>query len=108
MIRFEHIFAKGEDPQYSQPVALDLKGLFHRLDLVSMRETTLSANQWLDQAKRLNFTAHSRDFNGITSSNQDFHSELNENKQRRMSNFEIILNPMEIRTFIVDFSKTKT
>lgn len=70
-----------------------------------MRETTLSANQWLDQAKRLNFTNQIRNVNGSTDTNGNSYSELNKDKRNELSNFKISLNPMEIRTFIVKLSK---
>lgn len=69
-----------------------------------MRETTLSANQWLDQAKRLNFAAQTSNERRSTLANGVFHMEFNTNKWNEVSNFTIHLNPMEIRTFIIELN----
>lgn len=91
LIRFEHIFDKDEDKTYSQPVSFDLiQDLFHGFDVVSIRETSLSANQWLDEVNRLSFTTKRA-------------IKLHETSQNNHTRAKITLNPMEIRTFVVVF-----
>lgn len=107
LIRFEHILAKNEDQQYSQPVTFDFQDVFRGLNVASIRETTLSANQWLDKVNRLKFTAETT--NEIITTTEDFTSNENSAKQNKSTNDEavddltIVLNPMQIRTFVVEF-----
>lgn len=123
LVRFEHIFAKGESAQYSQPVTFDFKDVFRGINVASMRETTLGANQWLSEVERLQFKAKTEadsDENSSTTeipwsteipSSTEFSNEPNEvedetspeyeDKEMNNTNFEITLNPMEIRTFVV-------
>lgn len=98
-MRFEHIFANDEDQKYSQSVSFDVRKIFDQMGfIVSMNETTLAANQWLDQSKRLKFTASTSVDNGVS------HTEFNENTCNDVSNLTIFLNPMEIRSFVINFS----
>lgn len=125
LIRFEHILSKDEDNQYSQPVTFNFQDVFRSFDVVSIRETTLSANQWLNEAKRLHFEAKTEDSNELDSSTGTTTSEVPEqeklqssidisprqyyikaNKHHRAiendeNDFTITLEPMEIRSFIV-------
>lgn len=96
LIRFEHIFEPNEDLFYSQPVSLNLRNVFTMFDMISIRETTLAANQWLDESKRLLFNTDNNDTNKI---NTDSKNDSQPNDDR----FEISLKPMEIRTFIAEF-----
>lgn len=130
LIRFEHILAKHEDEQYSQAVTFNFQDVFRSLDVASIRETTLSANQWLNQAKRLHFKANTDNLNetlasSLTASNQETNEPKNnirphisgrqyfETSNKRhfkrhraaeydQSDLKITLKPMEIRTFIVE------
>lgn len=110
LIRFEHILAKDEDQQHSQPVSFDFQDVFRGLNAASIRETTLSANQWKDEANRLLFTTKTTNSNEINTTTEDFAlDEPNENRTKRdqsltddTEDFTILLNPMEIRTFIVE------
>jgi len=45
IVRLTHIFAVGEDPNFSKPVTLDLTKLFSGVTISSIMETSLSANQ---------------------------------------------------------------
>lgn len=73
LVRFEHILQKNEDVQYSQAVTFNFRDVFRSYDVVSIRETTLSANQWLNEAKRFDFNIKTEDSNEITPSTaEDF------------------------------------
>nr|XP_049466711.1 lysosomal alpha-mannosidase-like [Anopheles coluzzii] len=45
LLRFEHLFEKGEDSQYSLPIQINVQDLFVNVNVVSLRETTLAGNQ---------------------------------------------------------------
>uniref|UniRef100_A0A182M1X9 alpha-mannosidase n=1 Tax=Anopheles culicifacies TaxID=139723 RepID=A0A182M1X9_9DIPT len=87
LIRFEHLFAKDEDTQYSLPVQIDFQHLFADVNVVSVRETTLAGNQWKEDSKRMVYG-------------------LGQNQQGIMSpnvvgnQFLVELKPMEIRTYV--------
>lgn len=132
LIRFEHILAKDEDNSYSQAVTFDFQDVFRAFGIVSIRETMLAGNQWLEDAKRLNFTGKTHVLNEITTSTEGLYtlqeekSESTINPQPHVSprqyfestnnvrfkrqraaefdanDFTITLKPMEIRTFIVE------
>lgn len=70
LVRFEHILAKNEDKQYSQNVTFNLNDVFRSLKMIDIRETTLSANQWLNEASRLKFNSKSEDSNQIQATNE--------------------------------------
>lgn len=107
LIRFEHILAKDEDQQYSQSVTFDFQDVFRGLSVASIRETTLSANQWLDKAKRLQFSSQTTDANEVNTTTEDVTSNANGVNQDTSTDNEttdltIVLKPMEIRTFVVE------
>lgn len=106
LIRLEHILEKNEDSEYSKAVTFNFQDMFHLFDIISIRETTLSANQWLEKVERLEFTAETDNKSNISAS-QDKLNEENPKMESNLYNlskesFQIILNPMEIRTFIVE------
>lgn len=112
LIRFEHILEKGEDDHYSQPATFNIEDVFRGLNIASVRETTLSANQWLDEAKRLNFTNKIENSNSFGTEQKESEriSSAKQFKNHHHRSFEsnddddltITLNPMEIRTFIIE------
>ncbi|KAG5887526.1 hypothetical protein JTB14_022138 [Gonioctena quinquepunctata] len=72
LLRLEHIFEKNEDETLSADITVQLKYLFQPHLIKSIKETTLGANDWLPGT---NITGY---------------------------NYEIVLSPMQIRTFIVE------
>ncbi|KAF5279397.1 hypothetical protein FQA39_LY05507 [Lamprigera yunnana] len=141
LLRFEHVLEKHEDPVLSKPVTIDLRGLFSSFEITSYRETTLGANQWLSENKKLMFNSSSEqelvyhyqaarnkvdndvehlmnDARWVEGArrwlrNQDESNDVNvkqymtvdsgdSNESSLTENFVITLNPMQIRTFIVD------
>ncbi|XP_041778570.1 lysosomal alpha-mannosidase-like [Anopheles merus] len=92
LLRFEHLFEKGEDSQYSLPVQINVQDLFVNVNVVSLRETTLAGNQWKEDSIRL-----------------DYGQKQNNNTNRTVIENEFIveLNPMEIRTFVIRLEKKK-
>lgn len=105
LVRFEHILAKNEDQQYSEAVTFDFQDVFRGLSVASIRETTLSANQWLDKANRLQFTSKTTEANDVNpttedASNNRVQPENSENVAA--DDLTIELKPMQIRTFVVE------
>ncbi|CAF1441892.1 unnamed protein product, partial [Rotaria sordida] len=91
LIRVEHYFELLEDDTFSKPVTFDLQSLFKSIGLISNTvELTLSANLPLSDMRRLNW---------ITGDGQL--SEMEISKERSLTDTNITLNPMQIRTFQV-------
>ncbi|XP_033096903.1 lysosomal alpha-mannosidase-like [Anneissia japonica] len=91
LIRLEHQFECAEDPNLSQNVTLSLKNLFVPFDVVSVREVTLSANQFVTDAERLQWK--------IEDSDQPTPS--NKKPVPVPSNtLDVLLTPMQIRSFL--------
>lgn len=101
LVRFEHIFAKDEDSIYSQPASFDFQNVFRGLNVASVRETTLSANQWLNEVNRLQFKAKEIDSNEIPLSTETLEAKDFESERHDFVNTKITLNHMEIRTFVI-------
>lgn len=133
LIRFEHILSVGEDPEYSKNVTFNFEDVFRDWGVTSIRETTLAANQWLGDSVRLQFNSETQsgerrlktvEENTIVHHNKpqesglDIHPEVSHRQYRKLpsamyKNFRrdaaaddihpITLQPMQIRTFILDF-----
>lgn len=132
LVRFEHILEANEDTEYSKPAMFNIKDVFHNFDISEMRETTLAANQWKNEATRMKFKIDDEqsfnissnkeqmdsseemgDLDKITVLQKDESSESDEetvpryirNRSRGVhvakDTWNIVLQPMEIRTFIV-------
>lgn len=93
LVRFEHIFEKNEDSQYSSPVSFNLEDAFSKFSITSVRETTLGANQWKEDSTRLKFFADPVPVPEETSQ---------QIPARSSDDRAIVLNPMEIRTFVIE------
>ncbi|XP_049791934.1 lysosomal alpha-mannosidase-like [Schistocerca nitens] len=91
LLRLEHILEKGEDTELSQPATVNLEALFTPFDVSSIRETTLGANQWLEDNTRLIWT----DETGTASSTRQPTDDIP----------NVVLEPMQIRTFIIEINR---
>lgn len=99
LLRLEHLFEVGQAGALSSPVEVDITDLFNDFDIVSLRETTLGANQWIESMSRLEW--HSRD-------NNDENNEVNNQTEQvkiEDNTINVLLKPMEIRTFVLTISK---
>lgn len=130
LIRFEHLLEKDEDPEYSKPVTFNLQDVFRAFDIAGIKETTLAGNQWLLNAKRFKFTPDPEQLR-YDSVNQKFDFRIDPNRKEGGSDneidsearvgreefgdpiidarsygldFEITLNPMQIRTFVMQMN----
>ncbi|XP_058121283.1 lysosomal alpha-mannosidase-like [Anopheles ziemanni] len=90
LVRFEHLFEKGEDNEFSLAVQIDLQHLFNNKTIASLRETTLAGNQWKEDVHRMEYGLKRK----ASKSSQNNHED---------DRFTIELQPMEIRTFIIRF-----
>ncbi|XP_046834727.1 lysosomal alpha-mannosidase isoform X1 [Vespa crabro] len=95
LLRLEHIFEVGESNVYSVPVDINIKDLFTSFTITSIKETTLGANQWLEDSNRLKWNPETND---ILSNSEDIFRPIR--IQDEVIN--IHLKPMEIRTFIIE------
>ena len=96
LLRLEHIFASGEHSTLSESAVVDVEALLASLGrVVDIRETNLAANEFLDdEAKREKL-------------NRKWVKENEEVKSAnvplsRSTAFNVTLNAMDIRTFIVE------
>lgn len=101
LVRFEHILEKGEDPEWSKPARFNFEDVFRNFDIDNIREVTLAANQWLDEAVRFKFRA---DGEHQTKEKLMSMSEHLDNNYASAADFEVVLNPMQIRTFIIQLN----
>ncbi|KAJ4433197.1 hypothetical protein ANN_15454, partial [Periplaneta americana] len=53
LLRLEHILEKNEDAQLSEPVIVSYQNIFSTFVINSAQNTTLAANQWLEDSNRL-------------------------------------------------------
>ncbi|KAK2580291.1 hypothetical protein KPH14_012534 [Odynerus spinipes] len=97
LLRLEHIFEVGEAMQLSQPVEVNIKDLFSSFTIKSIRETTLGANQWLENNHRMKWESETNEI--LRSSEENF-----EPITVRDEVINVLLRPMEIRTFILEVS----
>ncbi|XP_067011637.2 lysosomal alpha-mannosidase [Anabrus simplex] len=97
LLRLEHIMEIKDDPTLSRPATVSLRKLFAAFTILSLRETTLGANQWLTDSTRLIWKADT---------NEVFESSHIKQKSKRLNFAEdllsVTLNPMQIRTFIIE------
>ncbi|CAF1238466.1 unnamed protein product [Adineta steineri] len=99
LIRLEHYFELNEDEKYSYPTKINLQSIFKsigtidkilELTLDANLELTLDANLELSQMNRLHW---------LTDNDELLLQTNNSTKQHSLVDTNIILNPMQIRTF---------
>lgn len=93
LVRLAHQFAVDEDAVLSAPVTVDLAQLLEPLGGISeMSEMSLSANQ-----ERAEMEANRLRWNSMDSASSSRRSETASSTE----GFQVTINPMEIKTFIV-------
>lgn len=95
LIRLEHIYEKGEDPEMSKPATVSLKNLFVPFTIDSIEELTLGANLQLSNLSRLKWNTRGDNDNADATMYYE------------KTPPDVTLNPMEIRTFQVILAKGK-
>ncbi|XP_011309552.1 lysosomal alpha-mannosidase-like [Fopius arisanus] len=97
LLRLEHIFEIDEATELSKSVQVNLTDLFAYFTIKEVRETTLGANQWIEDMRRLKWVIQSN----------EVPDQLQESVTLPVNNgtIAILLNPMEIRTFIISIEQ---
>lgn len=93
LLRLEHIFEIDETENLSKPVTVDIQDLFTTFTIVSVKETTLGGNQWFKDMNRLKWNAETNDILQLEEEYQPV--------EIKDGVINIILKPMEIRTFVL-------
>lgn len=92
LLRLEHFYDSNDDPaNLSKPVIVSLAQLFEPFGVLAALETTLSANQVLAEAKRLQWR----------SADDARRSRSHRFVPLRSNDFAVHLKPMQIRTFVL-------
>ena len=94
LLRLEHIFEVGETENLSKPVDINIQDLFSTFTITSIEETTLGGNQWLKDLDRMKWEAETNDVLQTQGTSTPL-VEIGEGVTN------VLLKPMEIRTFIV-------
>lgn len=121
LLRLEHVLEKDEDSTLSKPVIVDLQGLFSPFEITSLRETTLGANKWLNEIEPLSFTKGDNLEYFVDDGDCDmqkwlewkaYHNDLHRSRvpkeTKSEDQYKILLNPMQIRSFVIDVKKKDT
>jgi len=92
LLRLTHLFALGEDHEFSRPVTVDLSALFPGMQLVEATELTLSANQPKSEVHRLVWktATDASDNTGLESI-------------PIAADYKVVMNPMDTRTFSIRY-----
>ncbi|KAL2086870.1 hypothetical protein ACEWY4_017929 [Coilia grayii] len=89
LLRLEHQYQSGESKAFSQPVTVNLQKLFSQVEVLGATEMSLGANQWKSEMSRLDW----RPSTGTAAPPPK--------RPADPSPWEVTLNPMEIRTFLL-------
>uniref|UniRef100_A0A672K588 Alpha-mannosidase n=1 Tax=Sinocyclocheilus grahami TaxID=75366 RepID=A0A672K588_SINGR len=89
LIRLEHQYQAKESKTHSQPITVNLQKLFSTLEVLGASEMSLGANQWKEDMNRLQWNTGTKASKPLPLSAKD------------PSPWEVTLNPMEIRTFLL-------
>ncbi|XP_071865397.1 lysosomal alpha-mannosidase II isoform X2 [Bombus fervidus] len=95
LLRLEHIFELGETAKLSKPVEVNIQDLFTTFTIVSIKETTLGGNQWIDDVNRLKWESETND---VLKREEHFSHPV----EIKEGVINVLLQPFEIRTFIVE------
>lgn len=102
LLRLENYLEKTDS---SSDVEVDLSSLFETIKLISLKETSLAANEWLENVKKISWDTEG-EFS--KSFNDEYGGRVSEKAVdgkvfREISGFKIKLAAKQIRTFIVDY-----
>ncbi|KAL1517914.1 hypothetical protein ABEB36_001614 [Hypothenemus hampei] len=88
LLRLENFIGK-EDPVNSGNSTVNIQDLFSGFKVVSLRETNLAANKWLEETERLMFNKPQK---------------IESFRAQAADDFNVTLDPLQIRTFVVTIS----
>ncbi|CAG2111159.1 unnamed protein product, partial [Medioppia subpectinata] len=100
LLRLEHFYQWNESREWSTPVRVELRDLFRKFVVYDVLETTLSATENILAVRRLRFWETNPNNRLSQTLNQTHRFEPKRN-ELNTTDLSVIINPMEIRTFIV-------
>ncbi|KAJ4433198.1 hypothetical protein ANN_15455, partial [Periplaneta americana] len=92
LLRLEHILEQDDDPELSQPATVVYEDIFSTFTVTSSHETTLAANQWIEDLDRLVWKSDSA-------------REPKEKQKMEKDPKYVTLTPMQIKTYVIDVAK---
>ena len=95
LLRLEYFFETNELKNKSKSVRVSLKSLFKHVQILGMREATLSVNQLHSEARRLSWLVK-----------DSISNEIEKNFENDLTDFAVTLKPMQIRTLLITFKST--
>ena len=103
LLRLEHYFEKDEDETLSRPVSVNIRNMFRDFHVTSFTEMNLSANQLLKDKHAWRWNTGRKEEHGY-----HFVDPVKVIQRRSLvdETFDILLNPMQIRTFILEVEYT--
>ncbi|CAC5378690.1 MAN2B1 [Mytilus coruscus] len=99
IVRLEHFYENGEDEEMSKPAIVDLQ-MFGFFNITGAVEMTLGANMMLKDLNRLQWRV--MPVGDEPAYERQIYRELKLDSKEKLP--QITLNPMEIKTFIIDFN----
>jgi len=97
IIRLNHFYSVGEDADLSKPVQIDIASIFTDFDIVSVTDTTLSANRKLSDL-------HRKQWKTVTDATDE--PVAPKIPTILINNVAVVtLNPMEIKTLLVRLNR---
>ena len=108
LVRLEHLFQEGEHQVWSQPVSVSLSQLFGPSGLnigqvTFAKETTLGGNQWKDESSRLQWSIKGERYQAGPVLADDVTKVDDDVAANADFVDDVTLDPLQIRTFIVEF-----
>ncbi|XP_053988963.1 lysosomal alpha-mannosidase isoform X2 [Hylaeus volcanicus] len=94
LLRLEHIVELGEAENLSKPVEINIQDLFKTFTILSVEETTLGGNEWLEDTNRLKWEIETND---VLREKENIPQPV----QTGEGVINVLLKPMEIRTFVI-------
>ncbi|XP_013178929.1 PREDICTED: lysosomal alpha-mannosidase-like isoform X2 [Papilio xuthus] len=86
LLRIENYLEKS----INSTIEVNLSDLFNFIKINTFKETTLAANQWMDEYEKLNWTTDNESFNESNEFNND-------------DGFKVKIKAKQIRTFIIEY-----
>ncbi|XP_076058752.1 lysosomal alpha-mannosidase II isoform X1 [Oratosquilla oratoria] len=105
LLRLEHMYEVNESDPYSNPVKVNLKGLFSDWQILSAKETTLGANMLKKDFHKLKWQVDPSDEGNSIDGQMPDHEGARKRLLKEVEDLVIQMNPMQIRTFLLTVKK---
>ncbi|CAG2107047.1 unnamed protein product [Medioppia subpectinata] len=100
LLRLEHFYQWNESREWSAPARVELRDVFREFVVYDAVETTLSATENILTTRRLQFR-YTNANNHLSQAFNQTHRFEPKRHELNTTDLSVIINPMEIRTFIV-------